>query len=269
VVRVRPGVYATSEFTTRAKKDPRLGEASRVMAAVLGLPSGNAVASHWSAAVVHGLDLLNAPRSDTVTVTRPPGRYHGRARGVRFYSAELPPGQVAERFGTRVTTPARTVVDLARTLSFIEGVVVADSALHLGKAAKAGLEEVLAACSGWPGISRARKVVEFSDRRSESVLESCARVIFDEHGLEPPELQVTLETSEGLFRVDFYWREHRTIAEADGRTKYETPNKARNQLIRDQLLRDTGRSVVHFTWQELFYESDRLIRRVTNAFSSA
>ena len=158
---------------------------------------------------------------------------------------------------------------MSRKCSFIEGVVVADSALRQRKTTKAELDELLKACQRTPGMRKARRVVEFSDGRSESVLESGARVIFERCGLEPPELQVTMETDEGRFRVDFYWRRYRTIAEADGRKKYENPGKARDQLVRDQLLRDTGRKVIHFTWQDLFYEEDRLIRRLKTAFSAS
>ena len=226
---------------------------------------GRAVASHRSAALIHGLDLLNAPLSDMVMVSRPPGVHRGRGKGIRFYSAQLPGSQVVEYLGVPVTTPARTVLDMSRKCSFIEGVVVADSALRQRKTTKAELDELLKACQRTPGMRKARRVVEFSDGRSESVLESGARVIFERCGLEPPELQVTMETDEGRFRVDFYWRRYRTIAEADGRKKYENPGKARDQLVGDQLLRDTGRKVIHFTWQDLFYEEDRLIRRLQDS----
>jgi very-short-patch-repair endonuclease len=106
---------------------------------------------------------------------------------------------------------------------------------------------------------------------SESPLESCARVAFARRGLEPPELQVVIQTDESDFRVDFYWRKYRTVAEADGLLKYrdrkEGPARAIAQLRRDRLLRATGRDVVHFTWHELFYEEDELITRLTTCFT--
>jgi very-short-patch-repair endonuclease len=110
-------------------------------------------------------------------------------------------------------------------------------------------------------------VVEFGDGLSESVLESCARVAFARRGLDPPELQVRIDTAGGIFRVDFYWWKYRTIAEADGLLKYENPRRAIDQLRRDQLLRETSRNVIHFTWRELFHQEPVVINRLTTAFA--
>ncbi len=121
----------------------------------------------------------------------------------------------------------------------MNGVVVADSALHAGKTTHEELASVLAACSSWPGAHRARQVIAFSD-----------------HGDE-----------EFVGRVDFCWLEYLTIAEADGMLKYADPRRAAAQLERDQLLREVGYKVVHFTWRQLFRETERLIARIRDAFA--
>jgi very-short-patch-repair endonuclease len=110
-------------------------------------------------------------------------------------------------------------------------------------------------------------VVAFSSGRSESVLESCARVIFAEHGLPEPDLQVEISVLEHTYRVDFYWWEFRTVAEADGLAKYADSGRAISQLKRDQLLRENGRKVVHFTWRQIFYEQERVIAWLREAFA--
>ena len=225
-------------------------------------------ASHESAARIHGLDLLNAPPEDFVTLTRLPGSATGRCRGTRFVAANLTRGDVTRCFVVPVTTAARTVIDLARTLPFMDGVVVADSALRLGKVTKPELIKVLDRCGQWRGADRARRVVDFGNGLAESVLESCARVVFDRNGLEPPELQVRLDTAGGIYRADFYWWKYRTIGEADGLQKYDSKTKAIEQLSRDQFLRETGRHVVHFTWREVFYQESRLIGRLTSTFAT-
>ncbi len=44
---------------------------------------------------------------------------------------------------------------------------------------------------------------------------------FEEQGLPAPELQVWLGSADDrIGRVDHYWPEHRTVAEADGAVKY-------------------------------------------------
>ncbi len=148
--------------------------------------------------------------------------------------------------------------------------VSADSALYRGKVSKAELEAVIAACSRWPGIGRAREVVEFSDGRSESPFESISRVAFRDGGLPPPELQVWVG-GDGVpaGRVDFLWRERRTVAEADGALKYADPDRARRQLRRDADLREAGFEVVHFGWAELTMTPGQVIRAITAAFTRA
>jgi len=194
--------------------------------------------SHHSAAIVHRFDLLAEP-PDVVSLTK--ARAVGSARGaplqgigatpsrtgsqgppgVRMAAAALPAHHLVRSRGVLLTSPARTVVDLAREVTFREAVVVADSALHYGSTYRSGLRGVLLDCRGWPGVERGSRVVDFADKRAESVLESVARVVFHEAGLPRPRLQVLIGDSRSpLAEADFYWPEHRTIGLADGRVKY-------------------------------------------------
>lgn len=184
-----------------------------------------------------------------------------------MHSADLLPHHLATTNGVAVTSVARTVVDLARTCSFAEGVVVADSALRARRTTKAEIEAVIADCERWPGVRRARRVAAFSDHRSESALESVGRVVFHEYGLPPPDLQVWVGGVDlGVVgRADFLWPKHRTIAEADGALKYASPSRAIGQLNRDTQLRDAGFEVVHFTWQEITTTPWQVIDRVRAA----
>lgn len=270
LVRFRHGVYARAGWLPVAEEKPVLRHALRVAAFTTAQPVRGAVASHQSAALIHGLDLLREPLADTVWLTRSPGRYRGQSvPGVRFHSARLPRNHVTRRGGVWVTTATRTVIDLARSLPFMEGVVVADSALRLGKTTGEGLAEMVRSCARWPGIETARQVAEFSDEHSESVLESCARVVFARSGLPPPRLQADIVSGgEFVARVDFCWDEYRTVAEADGMAKYDGPQRARDQIRRDIRLRDAGHKVVHFTWAELFGTPDRVIARIRAAFAA-
>jgi hypothetical protein len=146
--------------------------------------------------------------------------------------------------------------------------VVADSALHAGKVTPADLEAALMACSRWPGLRQARNIVAFSDGRSESVLESLARVIMHENGLPPPELQVWIQDGYGarIGRVDFFWPRYHTIGEADGAMKYEDSAAARKQLERDKKLRQAGYELVHFGWQGIVYDTKIVIGEFQAAF---
>jgi hypothetical protein len=267
-VRVRHGVYATRSAAESATTDPRQAHALRVAAARTAV-GRHAVASHQSAAVLHGIDLLRDPGGDAVWLTRPPGQYSGlRLEGIHLHSARLPEQHVMTLYGVRVTTATRTVLDLARSMPFMEGVVAADSALRLGKTTEVGLAEILRASARWPGADRARRVTDFSSEDAGSALESCARVVFAEAGLPAPVLQAAIANADAEFiaRVDFCWPTYRVIAEADGMAKYDDPSRARAQIMRDIRLRDAGYKVVHFTWSELLGTPERVIARIRTAF---
>jgi hypothetical protein len=167
-----------------------------------------------------------------------------------------------------VTSVARTVVDLARTSSFRAGVVTADSALRKQLTTKAALGAVLADCARWPGLTRAREVVEFSDALSESALESLSRVVFREQGIPPPELQQWVGgDDEGIVgRADFLWERFGTIGEADGAVKYADPRNAIAQLRRDARLRAAGFEVVHFTWDDIVRTPELVAASLREAF---
>lgn len=273
LVRLRRGVYATASFAGQAEKNEVLEHFVRVSAAIGAQYKDRAevAASHQSAAILHRISLLKPPEPDTVWLTRPPGKYRGDLlRGIRLHSAALPDGHVATLRGTRVTAPARTVLDLARSLPYTGGVVAADSALQARIVTKDQLREMLPFFAGWPGAGKARRVVEFSDPLAASPLESAARVVFAEHQLPAPELQADITGDDGRFiaQADFLWESHRTIAEADGMEKYADPETARKQVLRDTRLRDQRYKVVHFTWADLFQTPDLVITRIRTAFDA-
>lgn len=271
VTTVARGVYAISDLVASLSGDPAHLHALAV-SAVARRSGPGLVASHHSAALMHGLDMFEPGSTDSVvTLTRSPRGDSGRSARAqaRVMVAELPSEHVAAFRGVPVTSVARTVVDLARTLPFRDGVVVADSALHARKATKAELEAVIARCGRWPGLKRAASVATFGHDCSESVLESVARVLFHERGLPPPALQVNISGRRYIGRVDFLWFEHRTIVEVDGALKYADPKRAIDQLRRDELLREAGFEVVHFTWAQIVYEPDQVVARIRAVFRRA
>ena len=269
LVRIRHGVYATARIVAEAQADPRRGHALRV-AAVTATRTRKSVASHHSAAQMHGLDLLSKPPDGTVTLTVPPGTPNGAfgRAGTVHHAARLPDEHVIRLYGVPATTAARTVVDIARTSTFVAGVVVADSALRGQHTSMTELRRVLAHCERRPGISQAREVVGFASALAESALESCARVSFREQGLPSPALQVPIisHSSRFLTRVDFCWQDYRTIAEADGLPKEQGRDDPVAELKRDWLLREAGYEVVHFTWQELLTDPVRVAARIRAVF---
>ena len=263
------GVFARGDSAAQLIVDDPCGERLLWLAAALAITGPGAVGSHQDAAIVHGLALLDRPPAGCVTMSRPPGAPGSRTgrAGVRLHIATLQPCDVTVCRGVPVTSVARTVIDLARTMPFRAGEVVADSALFNDLTSAAELSDVIRECRRWPGIERARQVVGFAHPQAESPFESISRVAFRDGGLPPPVLQAwIMRGGRAIGRVDFLWEEHRTIAEADGAAKYADPGVARKQLRRDAELREAGFEVVHFTWRDLTTTPDQVIGSIRAAF---
>lgn len=159
-----------------------------------------------------------------------------------------------------MTSVARTIVDLSRTLSVDRAVVAGDSALRLHPGAASALPDALASARSRTGIAGARRVVEFLDGRSESPGESISRLRIHAAGLPTPLLQHELRTASGTFvaRPDFFWEEVGVVGEFDGRGKYgfdepgATADVVHREKLREDAIRSLGYEVVRWTWRDLF-----------------
>ncbi|SER26986.1 hypothetical protein [Microlunatus flavus] len=269
--RLRRGAYARA---LGARRSPEEVHRLLIGATVPQLGDG-AVLSHASAGVLHGLPLWPA-QVGTVHITRPRTGGGGRRTVVRRHTSALEAGETTTVDGWAVTTVPRTVVDLARTLPYEQGVAAGDAALRLGLD-RGVLEAALRRQDRWPGAARARRVVLLADGRAESAGESLSRVLLTDQGLTPTELQLVVHGADGpLGRVDFAWPEHRTIGEFDGRVKYgrllrpgeDVGDVVYREKLREDQLRDLGWQVVRWVWADL----DRpavIAERVRRAFARA
>jgi len=188
-----------------------------VLAAVLS--SGpDAVASHETAAVLYGL-LDRRPGLIDVTT---PGPLPRRRSWNAHRSRDLIGRYVTEHNAIPITTPARTVLDLAGVKPWLTA-RVADAAVRLDLMTHADLgrmvEEV--ARKGRPGITACRELVvsrlEWSDR-NESELEDRFLGLLAGAGLPLPQPQLVILDRGGNFvcRVDYAYEEQRAAIWLDG-----------------------------------------------------
>ncbi len=275
LVRLRRGAYALPKAEPVGSWD----EAERhrlLIAATAPQLESDAVISHASAAVLHGLPTW--PETlDRVHISRS-RNYGGRTRTVvAVHCAPYVPSEVVEIDGVRVTVLARTVVDLARSRPFDEAAAAGDRALALGLA-PAALSSVLLRMERWPNVRQARRVVAFLDAASESAGESVSRARIADEGLPAPQLQRQITDARGraVARVDFCWEDQRTIGEFDGKIKYGRllkPGQTSQDVIfaekvREDELRDNGWQVVRWLWSDLYRPGvlrDRLLRAFKRA----
>lgn len=157
-----------------------------------------------------------------VHLTHPPGTATRYLSGLKIMSAPLPAGQRTMRRGMPVTTEDRCVADCLRHLTTVDGVVIADAALHRDPDLREAIAFMLGSTAGWPYSGRALRSWALVDGRRESPAESWSYVAMARQGLPVPEPQVSIYGPGGRFiaRVDAWWDEVAVVGEADGRVKY-------------------------------------------------
>jgi hypothetical protein len=267
LVPVRRGAYVRERPAERTRDDEHR---ELVFATALQLHDA-AIISHGSAAVLHGLPTWPTA-IDRVHVTRDRNSGGNRRALVHVHAAPLTELDIATIDGVPVTSLARTVLDLCRTLPIEQAVAAGDRALAFGLV-RAVLEERLAGMARWPGTRQARRALALLDPRSESAGESVSRVRLHEEGLPAPELQQNIYDEDGQFvgRVDFCWQEQRTIGEFDGKIKYGRllkPGQSIEDVVfeekrREDALRDLGWQIVRWLWADLYRRGvirDRVLR---------
>jgi very-short-patch-repair endonuclease len=208
------GVYAVGHT---APSDER-----RWMAAVLALGDG-AVLSHRSAAALW--DLL-PPQNGPVDVSLPSRSGRRQRQGIRIHRpASLNALEITHRRGIPVTSPARTLADLRRSVPTRESRRAVRQAEFLGLAIDPVLEP-----------DRTRSELEYK------FLRLCRR-----HRLPMPAVNLGV----GPFTVDFCWVEQRLIVETDGYTSHRGRTAFEDDRARDLKLRTLGYEVLRLSYRQV------------------
>lgn len=251
--RVKRGQYVQTARDLSAEQRHKV-----LTAAVVRTVSADAVVSHVSAAVLHGLPLWSVSLAKVhVTRSRKSGGRVGRQ--VVRHSATLAPSDVVVIDGIRVTSVARTLIDLGCSIPLASAVIVGDAALRSGLVTRGDLESQLVSMSQRPGSRAARRMIAALDGRSESPGESRSRLLLKDWAV--PELQAEVSTPQGVTvaRVDFLFAQQGVIGEFDGMVKYRAElrgGRSAEQVViaekvREDRLRTLGWAVVRWTWAEL------------------
>ena len=240
------------------------------------------VASHQTAAIVHGLDLSVHPAMDVhlTSVERCPRSR--RAPGLQLHHADSVRNETAEVDGLRVTTVARTVADVLRSAQPASGVAMLDQAVRAGQVTEAQVRLVLDTQHRWRGRPRALEALALLDPRRESWLESYSFVRLHQLGLPLPRPQVDV-LDDGFHlvgRVDGLLGT--VFLEADGAGKYLlaahdrglTEEESRRQTLDAQRVRHAalerlGLTGVRWTVSEIRHSPELVMARVRQALRSA
>ena len=251
------GVYAVG----RAEL-PQLG---RWMAAVLTCdPDG--VLSHASAAALWGFWPIPGGVIEVTLLTRS-GRRH---RGIRFHRRPtLSPENVDTHHNIPVTSPTRTLIDLATRLSPRKLERAVNEADKLGLVDVEGLRAALDGRRGQPGVAKLRRLLDrHTFRLTDSELERCFLPIVRRAGLPLP---LTGQRVNG-FRVDFFWPDLGLVVETDGLRYHRTPEQQAADRRRDQAHAAAGLTPLRFTHHQVRFEPryvERTLAAVARRLSSS
>lgn len=218
------------------------------MAAVLTC-GPEAVLSHGTAAALWGIRTVVTGEIE-VSV---PARFAPRREGLRVYRrAVLAPGEMTYRRGIPVTTPVRTLIDLARRLDRDQLEAAINEADKHDLTDPEALQSALDALPRQPGVRALRRTL--SDRTlalTDSELERRFLPIAAKAGLPPPQ---TGRRVNG-FKVDFFWPDLGLVVETDGLRYHRTAAQQARDRRRDQAHVAAGLTALRFTHAQVSYGS--------------
>lgn len=229
---IHRGVYAVGH--------PRLSREGRWMAAVLACGDG-AVISHRSAASLWELLPTGSLAVSEVSVPSAGGRR--RRDGIRLHRcSSLDQAAVTRRHGIPVTTPARTVSDLRRTVPE-----------HESRRAIRQAELLRLPIDSMATQDGTRSELE------HRFLELCRQ-----SGIPAPQVNVRI----GRFIVDFVWADRRLVVETDGYRYHRGRIAFEDDRSRDLELRALGYDVIRLTYRQVAGSPREVCSAVRKALSA-
>lgn len=252
LVRIRLGAYADSEEWAAADSVARH---LALVAAARRAARREPVFSHESAAALLGIPIIGSwPSRVTATVRRGSGWSSGAVHRVH---RDLDPVDVVQLDdGARVTSPARTAVDLAAVRSRLAGIIAMSEVRRRGVESES-LRQTLDRAGRMLGIGAARAAFRDSVGGSDSPLETLVIVRCRDLGFAEPAQQHHVVGVDGKdYWVDFAWCGGEILGEADGRDKYRSADGGSDfealwaEKRREDAIRARCRAFLRVSWED-------------------
>lgn len=187
---------------------------ARVRAKALWLRSRRrGVLAGYSASALHGAKWIGADMPAAIIDTN-----HRRTPGVQVWKDRLEPDEIAVIDGMRVTTPARTALDLASRYPLDSAVAAVDALMQATSLKLPDIEVIADRHRGRRGIKAARAVLDLVDDGAQSPKETWLRLLLIRAGFPRPQTQIAVRNQWGWTEayLDMGWEDIRVAAEYDG-----------------------------------------------------
>jgi hypothetical protein len=250
---IHRGVYAVGHA-----RPPLEG---RFVAAVKAC-GARAVLSHFSAAALWGIVDWDG-RHPEVTVPPSGTRVHAGLRVHR--SSTLAAREVTRHRGIPVTTPARTLLDLAATLEHRPLRRAVRRAEALRRVDVRGVGETIERAGRRRGSARLGRVIAAGPAPTRSALEDVVLDLIAGAGIERPVVNASVVVGGRRVIPDFRWPAQRLVLEADGATWHDGAIARGDDAERQALLERDGERVVRVTWEQAIGRADETVARLLAA----
>lgn len=215
-----------------------------------------------TAAAMFGFDT---EQPTDLHVLDPPGCALRNADGLQVHRRDGAPLVVID--GRRATSPAWTAIEVARSLRRPRALATLDAALRSTTCSLPALWRAAVEQKGRRGIVAVRDLLPLADARSESPMESEARLAMIDGGLPIPELQYEIIDGNGeLRRLDFAWPQYRVAAEYDGLAWHSGPEAMRRDRRRQTALMDVDWSIVPIVYEDVRFRAWEMVARIDGQF---
>ena len=219
-----------------------------------------AVVSHRTAAVLHGLMEYNGAKTD---VTVPGCNSRRRGNLIVHSSTNLTPADVTREDNIPCTTVARTLLDLADVVERRRLERAFDQAEIMGVFDLGAIEDQLDRNCKRPAARKVKAVLNehyVGSTPTENELEEAFLALCGRAGVRSPEVQqwITLPDGGDPIRADFLWREERVVVETDGGRVHGTAQARQRDPRRDQRLTVYGWRPIRAPSRQVFYRSAEL-----------
>lgn len=250
--RMRPSVYAVGHVA--------LPEGGREMAVQLWrAPDG--VLSHDTAAWIWGFS--NA--SEIVHVSGPMGGTISQPGTVVHRARRLDASDIRGCKGFRVTSPARTILDLAASTSARDLERAVAEAQVSGLVSERDLRQVL---GRYPRRRGSRVLAALLDAEhgpafTRSDLERDLLALVRKAGIAPPRTNVSLNG----YEVDALWADQRLVVELDSFRFHRSRRAFERDRLKSAELQTAGYRVLQVTWRHLHDSPEVVIAQIAAALA--
>jgi len=216
---------------------PIADDLTQPRAAILAVPHGTL--GFDAAGQLAQFGPLAEPPLDVIVA---PDR-HGERAGVLIHRIELGAKDITKYVGLPCTTPAVTIVHLARTLDPVPYERAVQEAFAKRLTSPRQLEQALDRHRGGRGTARLRRMLELGVDDLRSKAEQSLRKWLRAASLPSPQFNAQL----GPWKVDAYWPEHRLVVEINGYGAHSSPWAHDRDHRKEQYLHAQGLTTRRFT----------------------